>query len=256
MEENPFKDLNITSADFLDSITGRSVCPKCQKSRKYYCYTCYVPVQGIEDRVPKVKLPIQVDIIKHPSECDGKSTAAHAGVISPDYVTIYTYPCIPDYEDRNRVLLVFPGANSTTLNDLAKEMESSDMHLTKKVHNPNNATVEETSPDHSDSLHLQKNRTENDVDNSEKCEHNGSLDSEKDHGGRKRTLEDLDCEPKRGGCKKLHAERDSRQTGSHDVKSSFDKVVFIDSTWNQTSAICSDERLKVISLRCLLWGSL
>ena len=43
------------------------------------------------------QLPIKVDIIKHPSECDGKSTAVHAGVICPDDVTIHTYPCIPDY---------------------------------------------------------------------------------------------------------------------------------------------------------------
>ncbi|KAK3597273.1 hypothetical protein CHS0354_005033 [Potamilus streckersoni] len=209
MEENPFKDLKIAGADFLDSLSGRSLCPKCQKSRKYYCYTCYVPVQGIEDRVPKVKLPLQVDIIKHPSECDGKSTAAHAGVISPDYVTIYTYPCIPDYEDRNRVLLVFPGPESTTLKDLAKEMKCCDVHLTKKVQN-NNATchsaVEEACSVLSNDLPLQKNLTESDVDNSEKCVHVGPLDSEKDCAGRKRTLEDLNCEPERDGCKKLHAE--------------------------------------------------
>jgi len=49
-----------------------------------------------------LQLPIKVDILKHPSEVDGKSTAIHAGVIAPDDVTIYTYPCIPDY-DKDKV---------------------------------------------------------------------------------------------------------------------------------------------------------
>jgi hypothetical protein len=40
---------------------------------------------------------LKIDIIKHPSEVDGKSTSAHAKVLAPDDVSIYTYPCIPDY---------------------------------------------------------------------------------------------------------------------------------------------------------------
>jgi len=45
-----------------------------------------------------IQLPLKVDIIKHPGETDGKSTAVHAGVLAPEYVSIYTYPCIPDYD--------------------------------------------------------------------------------------------------------------------------------------------------------------
>ena len=44
-----------------------------------------------------MQLPLKIDIIKHPSEVDGKSTSAHAKVLAPDDVSIYTYPCIPDY---------------------------------------------------------------------------------------------------------------------------------------------------------------
>ena len=45
-----------------------------------------------------IKLPVKIDIIKHPNETDGKSTAIHAKILAPDDVNIYTYPCIPDFE--------------------------------------------------------------------------------------------------------------------------------------------------------------
>lgn len=48
------------------------------------------------------QLPIKIDIIKHPNETDGKSTAVHAKILAPNDVTIYTYPCIPDFE-KNKV---------------------------------------------------------------------------------------------------------------------------------------------------------
>lgn len=76
---------------------GRIACPKCKKSRKFFCYTCYVPVPGLENQLPKVKLPVQIDIIKHQQEIDGKSTAIHAAILASDNVNIYTYPNIPEY---------------------------------------------------------------------------------------------------------------------------------------------------------------
>lgn len=56
----------------------------------------------------RLQLPLKIDIIKHPNETDGKSTAVHAKLLAPEDVTIYTYPCIPDYEDmRNEVRSVW-----------------------------------------------------------------------------------------------------------------------------------------------------
>lgn len=52
------------------------------------------------------QLPIKIDIIKHAREIDGKSTAAHAAVLAPDDVTIYTYPDIPDYGEDEKVKMV------------------------------------------------------------------------------------------------------------------------------------------------------
>ena len=44
-----------------------------------------------------------VDIIKHPKELDGKSTAVHAALLAPDHVNIYTYPVFPNYATESKV---------------------------------------------------------------------------------------------------------------------------------------------------------
>ncbi len=46
-----------------------------------------------------------VDIIKHPAVVDGKSTAVHARLLAPDHVKIYTYPNIPNFENKEKVIL-------------------------------------------------------------------------------------------------------------------------------------------------------
>lgn len=94
---NPFEFMKIDDNKFLNDIEGRSVCEKCRKSRKFFCYNCYVPVHGLENRLPKIQLPVQIDIIKHSKEIDGKSTAIHTAILAPDHVNIYTFPDIPDY---------------------------------------------------------------------------------------------------------------------------------------------------------------
>ena len=49
---------------------------------------------------------MKIDIIKHQSESDGKSTCPHAVVLAPDDVTVYTFPCVPDY-DKKKVSVLF-----------------------------------------------------------------------------------------------------------------------------------------------------
>jgi hypothetical protein len=53
--------------------------------------------------------------IKHSNELDGKSTVAHAKIIAPDDVSIYTHLEIPKYENSNRLLLLFPGSVSNVI---------------------------------------------------------------------------------------------------------------------------------------------
>ena len=97
-EEDPMSQrFRIASTDFLDEIEGRTLCDRCLRSRKYFCYTCIVPLPEVRDRLPVVSLPVKVDIIKHSQEVDGKSTAIHAPIIAPDDCTIHTFPDIPDW---------------------------------------------------------------------------------------------------------------------------------------------------------------
>jgi hypothetical protein len=54
--EDPFKDLKIKNWMILDDISERQPCIKCKKSRKYFCYNCYIPVQSLQGHVPVVKV--------------------------------------------------------------------------------------------------------------------------------------------------------------------------------------------------------
>lgn len=99
IDKTPFCHLKITNARILDTIEGREICKHCCRSRKFFCYSCYLPVIG-EQYFPKIKLPIKIDIIKHAREIDGKSTAIHAAILAPEDVRIFTYPNFPDILDK------------------------------------------------------------------------------------------------------------------------------------------------------------
>lgn len=301
MEDNPFSDLRIDAQAFLDAMDGRILCPKCGKSRKYFCYTCYVPVQGIEDRIPKVKLPFKVDIIKHPSECDGKSTSAHAGVIAPDDVTIYTYPCIPDFPEPDRVVVLFPGHGALTMEQLAerlsqprhpgegqddsdtnsnsntcdrtkvtvcpgcgkprsevdnsrrekqicsRSLSADDSHIEthqsstsmEKVPNPSSGTQDLTmdEPNVSDKAGMMEGRT--DISQTENQRNEQSMNMR-----RKRVVsgDAVMCDCGSDGTRSAGLSTDDGSVARS--RGPFDRAIFIDSTWNQTRTISSDERLK------------
>ncbi|XP_050349915.1 tRNA-uridine aminocarboxypropyltransferase 1 [Nymphalis io] len=117
-DDNPFAGLKISNSNPLDDLNNRSPCTRCGKSRMYFCYTCYVPVSCLEGRIPICTLPIKVDIIKHKREIDGKSTAAHAAVLAPGSVNVYTYPEIPEYTIDGRTVLLYPGTEACTVKEL------------------------------------------------------------------------------------------------------------------------------------------
>ncbi|XP_074090816.1 tRNA-uridine aminocarboxypropyltransferase 1 [Macrotis lagotis] len=194
MKENPLQNLCLASQEILQKAqqSGRAKCLKCGGSRMFYCYTCYVPVETVPvEQIPVVKLPLKIDIIKHPHETDGKSTAAHAKLLAPEDVNLYTYPCIPEYEERkHEIVLVFPGPNSVSVEDIS-------LHLHKHI--PSNAL--------------------------------GSKDDKSDKQPIKRPKMEIE--------QNEDAENNSRRDGT-----SLKKVVFIDSTWNQTHKIIADERLQ------------
>ncbi|XP_055526275.1 tRNA-uridine aminocarboxypropyltransferase 1 isoform X1 [Wyeomyia smithii] len=118
---NPFSGMRIADTTFLKDVEGRSPCTVCGKSRKYFCYHCYVPVAELQGRLPSVKLPVSIDIIEHKNEIEGKSTAIHAAILAPNDVKIYTYPNIPDYRKEEQVVLIFPTPDAVPVSSLFTE---------------------------------------------------------------------------------------------------------------------------------------
>lgn len=56
-------------------------------------------------------MPCFIDIIKHPRETDGKSTAIHASIIASESVSLYTFPDIPHYNKEENVSIIYYFAN-------------------------------------------------------------------------------------------------------------------------------------------------
>ncbi len=44
---HPFAGLRIADTEPLNRQPGREPCPTCSKSRKFFCYTCHVPVASL-----------------------------------------------------------------------------------------------------------------------------------------------------------------------------------------------------------------
>ncbi|NXX71453.1 DTWD1 protein, partial [Spizella passerina] len=197
IQDNPLQQLQLASQEVLKKAkkSGRSKCPQCHSSRMFYCYTCFVPVETVPTKeIPTVKLPLKIDIIKHPNETDGKSTAVHAKLLAPDDVTIYKYPCIPEYEEkRHEIALIFPGPNSVSVKDIAFHLQK----YTKKGVCP--------SDDDCSREPLPKQAK---IEPEEEKNPNESISSSRSEGTRLK------------------------------------KIIFIDSTWNQTNKIITDERLQ------------
>ncbi|XP_051512298.1 tRNA-uridine aminocarboxypropyltransferase 1-like [Myxocyprinus asiaticus] len=182
-ERSSLSGLLLASHAPLDEAqrAGRMKCSRCGSSRMFYCYSCCALV-GLESQdVPNVKLPVKIDIIKHPNETDGKSTAVQARLLAPQDVTIYTYPCIPDLDQSaENIVLVFPGPDAMTVEQLWEYFSAG----------------------------------------GESC------------GGEPRT-------------KRLKAEKQS-DAAADTHTCPIQRVVFIDSTWNQTTRIITDERLQAL----------
>lgn len=58
IDQNPFSGMKIEDNSILGELQGRHPCPKCGKSRKFYCYTCYVPITQLQGKLPIVKVGI------------------------------------------------------------------------------------------------------------------------------------------------------------------------------------------------------
>ncbi|KAF9934258.1 DTW domain-containing protein 1 [Linnemannia zychae] len=114
---SPFSQFNISSTDVLDTI-DKARCPDCHRNVRYFCNRCLKPVGCPEGAVPRLKLPIKLDVIKHEQERDGKSTALHAKILAPDDVEVYAWKEMPKYENVDRLLLLFPSPGAKKLSEI------------------------------------------------------------------------------------------------------------------------------------------
>lgn len=58
----PFDDLKIDDDQVLKNITQRSQCADCKKTVKYFCYRCLKVVGMDRETIPKVHLPVHLDV--------------------------------------------------------------------------------------------------------------------------------------------------------------------------------------------------
>lgn len=64
IDKAPFHHLKITNAQILNTIEGRKICERCNKSRKFFCYTCYIPVIS-KEYFPTIKVLIIWQVENH-----------------------------------------------------------------------------------------------------------------------------------------------------------------------------------------------
>ncbi|KOC63937.1 DTW domain-containing protein 1 [Habropoda laboriosa] len=135
IDKMPFRHLKIGNAQILDTVEGREICDHCFKSRKFFCYSCCLPVIN-ENYFPRIKLPVKIDIIKHAREIDGKSTAAHAAILAPEDVKIFTYPDFPEILNKEETVLIFPSQTGVTVDSLFTKVVIEDNEIiTKRIKN-------------------------------------------------------------------------------------------------------------------------
>jgi predicted amidophosphoribosyltransferase len=75
---------------------GRGACPECKGKRKYYCYDCVVPLNQDPTELPRLKLPVDVTVVRHPKEKRSKSSIISSHIIAPDNIEILHTVEVPE----------------------------------------------------------------------------------------------------------------------------------------------------------------
>ncbi|CAO3609077.1 unnamed protein product [Mucor hiemalis] len=120
-KKSPFSHLNIQDDTILYQSGQRIKCENCSRNMKHYCYYCFDVIGNGYIEVPFVKLPVTLDIIKHESESDGKTTALHARVLAGKDVKVFSWKELPEYSNPDRVLMLFPGPDAKKLSEIPRD---------------------------------------------------------------------------------------------------------------------------------------
>lgn len=102
---------------------GRGNCQKCKAKRKYFCYDCQI---ALTEDTPKLELPVDVTIIRHPKEKRSKSSVIPSKIIAPKNVEILHTIEVPDQyvnygDDPDSVVLMFPSEEAVEITKMSSE---------------------------------------------------------------------------------------------------------------------------------------
>ncbi|VIO89683.1 Uncharacterized protein BM_BM6749 [Brugia malayi] len=116
--------LKISDMNSLEGLK-KQICSNCGRKRMYFCYNCKIYMPNVEKLVPRLELPVHIDIIKHPQEKNSKSTALHCLLLAPSSTTLYESSNVPDYnspnyKQENTVLVVY-SENASSVDDFIKK---------------------------------------------------------------------------------------------------------------------------------------
>uniref|UniRef100_A0A0K0D591 tRNA-uridine aminocarboxypropyltransferase 1 n=1 Tax=Angiostrongylus cantonensis TaxID=6313 RepID=A0A0K0D591_ANGCA len=96
-------------------------CLSCGRHRMYFCYDCRIILPGVPS--PRVKLPCDVDVIKHPMEKNGKSSAIHCKILAPEQTRIFDIPNVFEYNKEDKEKhdgIVFASPSSVSIEEFVK----------------------------------------------------------------------------------------------------------------------------------------
>ena len=115
-KDSYLENMNFDSYQPLIDVKGRVKCTKCGTSWKFYWGLWFEP---LVENIPKLDLPVNITILKHPGEGMKKSSIIPSKILAPDSVTIYNSLEVPDLDVESTILL-FPREDSTPVTSMTK----------------------------------------------------------------------------------------------------------------------------------------
>eukprot|EP01084_Bolivina_argentea_P190809 327784_1 len=122
--KNVFKNFKFSLDINLLLAQNRNKCVYCGKSSYLYCPYCKIPfpIYTFDNKYikfPYLKLPINIDIIRHPKEKVNVCSSVHGCVIAPYNIKMYEYPNIQNYECNDGIYLLYPSKEAIFLDEIS-----------------------------------------------------------------------------------------------------------------------------------------
>lgn len=118
--KDPFANFKFSMDPGSLDAWPRVACSGCGKRFKIYCPICRrvcPPPSASAPVLPRVQLPMRVEIVLHRQENIRKSTSIHLFLVSPGQCAVHKYPEeLPDFDPKSTVLL-FPDEKSVSIDD-------------------------------------------------------------------------------------------------------------------------------------------